>query len=84
MPSTVRDSAVPGCCEVDLLVYFGQAMHEFTGGLEALYEALFELEAALLAAAFSAPIFVQYQETVLDEDRLDAYKLMALRLTAQG
>lgn len=85
VPSTVRDSAVLGRREVDLLVYFGQAVHEFTGGLEALYEDLFAMEATLLAAAYATPgVLVQYQETVLDEDRLDAYKLMALRLTVQG
>ena len=85
VPSTVRDSEVLGRRSIELLVYFGVAVHEFTGGLEALYADLFAMEAALLAAAFAAPgVFVQYQETVLDEDRLDAYKLMALRVTAEG
>lgn len=85
VPSTVRDSPVLGLRSVELLVYFGQAVHEFTAGLEALCAELFEMEAALLAAAFATPgICVEYQETVLDEDRLDAYKLMALRVTVQG
>lgn len=85
VPSTVRDSQVLGRRSIDLLIYFGQAAHEFTAGLEALYADLFAMEAALLAAAFAVPgIFVQYQETVLDEDRLDAYKLMALRVMVEG
>lgn len=85
VPSTIRDSEALGRRSVELLVYFGQAVHEFTAGLEALYADLFAMESALLAAAFATPnIFVQYQETVLDEDRLDAYKLMALRVTVEG
>lgn len=85
VPSTVRYSEVISRRRCELLVYFGQPIHEFTGGLESLYESLFGLEAALLAAAQATPgVWVQYEETILDEDRLDAYKLMALRLTVEG
>jgi len=84
VPSTVRQKNVY-MRECDLIVYFGQPIHEFTGGLESLYTSLFTMEAALLAAARSiTSIVVIYDETVLDEDRLSAYKLMALRLTVAG
>ena len=70
-------------CEIT--VYFGQPIHEFDGGLEALYASLFTMEAALLAASQQTPgVVVEYRETVLDEDRVDAYKLMALRLVVEG
>jgi hypothetical protein len=29
-------------------------------------------------------VYVEYQETVLDEDKLDMYKLMCLRVVVQG
>lgn len=85
VPSVATYSPVLGHRRIDLLVYFGHALHEFSGGLEALYAAQFELEAALIAAATStAGLYVEYVETILDEDRLDAYKLTALRLIVEG
>lgn len=84
VPSTVRQVNM-GLREIDLVVYFGQPIHEFTSGLEALYESLFTMEAELLAVAKAqTSMMVTYEETVLDEDRVDAYKLMALRLKIAG
>lgn len=84
VPSTVRQINI-SMREIDLVVYFGQPIHEFTAGLEALYESLFTMEAELLAAAKAqTSMMVTYEETVLDEDRVDAYKLMALRLKIAG
>lgn len=63
------------------LVYFGQPIHEFSDGLEALYESLLDMEEALIAALGDLPgATVIHRETVFDEDRVDAYKLMALRV----
>lgn len=85
VPSTVRYADVIGQRQANVLVYFGQPIHEFTGGLEALYTSLFTMENALLEAAQSTDgVFVEYEETVLDEDRVAAYKLMALRLVVEG
>ena len=43
------------------------------------------MEAPQLDASQQTPgVFVEYRETVLDEDRVDAYKLMALRLVVEG
>ena len=66
-------------CEV--LIYFGQPVHEFTEGLEAQWQSLLEMESTLLEAFRSVPGVrgVKYRETVLDEDRIEAYKLLAIR-----
>ena len=42
------------------------------------------MEAALIDAAEGSGVYCQYRETVTDEDRVDAYKLMALRVAVQG
>lgn len=85
VPSTIRYGEVLGQRECEVTVYFGLPIHEFTAGLEAMYADMFAMEAALIGAAQSTPdVYVQYLETVLDEDRLEAYKLMALRLNVTG
>ena len=47
------------------------------GGLEAVYSALFGLEAEIIERLRS--LQHRYIETVTDEDRLDTYKLMSIR-----
>jgi effector-binding domain-containing protein len=43
------------------------------------------MESTLLTAAQQAPnCAVIYQETILDEDRIDAYKLLAIRCRVDG
>ncbi len=70
-------------CEA--LIYYGVPIQAFDDvpdaegrvRLEKLYAALFDMDAAIRAAVVAqrgSPL-----ETVLDEDRLDTYKLMALR-----
>lgn len=41
-------------------------------------------ESALIDADYAAPLRVNYVETIIDEDRIDGYKLMALRLSVDG
>lgn len=85
VPGTVRDAAVIGRRSAECTVYAGMPILEFEGGLEALYSALFGLEAALLTALRTAPgIIVRHIETVLDEDEVADYKLMALRVEVEG
>ena len=85
VPSRVADDSVIGRRDVECLIYFGQPIHEFSEGVEALYESLLTMEVALITAAVqTGGIMVQYMETVLDEDRIDAYKLMALRVRVVG
>jgi hypothetical protein len=50
--------------------------------LEKLYSALFDLEAQIRAKLAGG--LGMYDETVTDEDRLETYKLMAIRGTVWG
>lgn len=79
----------------EVLIYFGAPVQPFEDEpddagrtrLEKVYAALFEMEAAILAV-FGAPPdgvrVVRYLETITDEDRLDTYKLMAVRCEVVG
>lgn len=67
------------------LISFGLPITEGDGRLEALYEQIFTLEAALLSALpTSGSWLARWVETVTDEDRATAYKLMALRVEVVG
>jgi hypothetical protein len=71
--------------QVQCLIYFGQAQHEFAEGLQAQYEALLAMEAALIDAAQGLRTAAAiHRETIFDEDRVDAYKLLALRVDLMG
>lgn len=79
---------------IEALVYFGQPIHEFTGepaspdttGLEELYAGLLAMEAEIISALRTLPggVSCVYRDTILDEDRTDAYKLMCLRVEISG
>lgn len=85
VPSRVLDGQVIGRRAVEGLLYFGQPIHEATGGLEAEWSSLLALEAQIIGALEATPTAsCQYLETVLDEDRIDAYKLLAIRFRAIG
>ncbi len=84
VPSLARHSNVIGLRETEVLIYFGKPIHEFESGLEDVYQELFAMEAALIDAAESSGVYCEYRETVADEDRVDGYKLMALRMAVQG
>lgn len=80
-----RDEKATTLCrkKVDVLVYYGMAQSEAdAGSLEAVYESLCTLEDAVIAAMEGSTDFIAtWQETVTDEDRLEAYKLFASRFT---
>jgi hypothetical protein len=61
---------------IETLVYFGAATTK-SEGLESVYGDLFDLETAILAKLQT--LGGRYRETLTDEDRLDAYKLMTIR-----
>lgn len=85
VPSLSRHASVLGQRQTEALIYFGKPIHEFEAGLEDLYQELYDMEAALIDTAESTSgVYCQYQETVADEDRVDGYKLMALRVMVQG
>jgi hypothetical protein len=67
--------------ECETLIYFGAPIAN-SEGMEAVYAALFQLEGNLLAVLRRAGH--RYRETITDEDRLDAYKIMALRVDIIG
>lgn len=67
----------------ECLVYFGMDITAAeAGGLEAVYAALFGLEAEIIERLKA--LGHRYIETVTDEDRLDAYKLMTIRAELVG
>lgn len=80
---------------MDLLVYFGSPVHGFEaddpdtqptlGGTEEVYEALFALEQSIITALKLGEGFgIRHVDTVTDEDRIAAYKLMVCRFEVIG
>ena len=67
--------------ECETLIYFGAPIAN-SEGMEAVYTSLFALEAEILAVLKAQG--ARYRETITDEDRLDAYKLMAIRADIVG
>lgn len=71
--------------KVAALIYFGINQHDFEAGLEELYAELLAMERKLLqAASAQGTAFVRHIETLMDEDALDGYKLMALRVSIEA
>jgi hypothetical protein len=72
-----------GGSTAELLIYFGADIGAAeSGGLEAVYTALFDLESAIRQKISDANGI--YRETITDEDRLDTYKVMAVRCEVMG
>lgn len=67
--------------ECETLIYFGAPIAN-SEGMEAVYESLFALEAEILTVLRA--LGARYRETITDEDRLDAYKLMVIRADITG
>lgn len=90
VPSLAADGVAIGRRSVDLLIYFGMPIQPFDDvpdaagrtRLEKLYAALFELDE--LVRATLAQHGGLYRETITDEDRLDTYKLMAIRASIEA
>lgn len=80
VPSIGRYGAMIAARQCELLIYVGLDVHEFEAGLEALYQQLFAMEAAVIDAALAGgDLRFSYIETIFDEDRVDAFKLIAIR-----
>lgn len=77
VPSRLTPGRPYSARTIDTLIYFG-AQTATSEGLETVYDALFTLEAAILAEVKT--LGGRYIETITDEDRLDAYKLMTVRV----
>lgn len=91
VPSDMRpNSQLPYRMDCECLIYFGQALQPFDDApdsagrtrLEKVYAALLQMDAEIRAAVRGR--FFECLETVLDEDRLETYKLMALRIKVNG
>ena len=90
VPTTVRHGDIIGMRAAEVLIYFGKPIEEFGEEpddegrvrLEKLYASLFELEEAIIEVL--AALGGEYEETLLDEDRIDTYKLMAIRAVVEG
>lgn len=83
VPSRASHGATLTRKRLDVLIYFGVPISESEeGGLEAVYAALCAMEDEIIVALESSADFTAvWQDTVTDEDRLEAYKLFASRFT---
>ena len=85
VPDFARNLPAMSVRAVECLIYFGKPIHEFDAGLESLYTEIFAMEVALInALPRSGDYVVRWLETITDEDRVEAYKLMALRVQLDG
>ena len=90
VPSRADNGAAYAHRKVDLLIYFGMPIQPFDDApdaagrvrLEKLYAALFDLEAAIITRIGQAG--GHYVETITDEDRLETFKVMAVRCDIEG
>jgi len=90
VPSRLLSGYTLTARKVELLIYFGLPITPFDDApdvdgrtrLEKLYAALFDLETAIRGAVITRGGV--YLETITDEDRLDTYKLMAIRCEVSG
>lgn len=85
VPSKIGDEAVLGRRGVEVLVYFGQPIHEFSTDLEGQWQSLLAMEAEILGRLHqTAGVTFDYRDTFLDEDRIEAYKVLAIRGVVSG
>jgi hypothetical protein len=90
VPSLARDGRALGRRDIDLLIYFGAPVQAFDDTpdaegrtrMEKVYAELFEIEARVREQLTRHGGL--YRETITDEDRLDTYKLMAVRCEVTG
>jgi hypothetical protein len=80
VPSRIVPGKPYGNRTAECFIYFGTQTTN-SQGLEAVYANLFDLEAAILDVLKT--LKGRYVETLTDEDRLDTYKLMAVRCELQ-
>jgi hypothetical protein len=82
VPERVTPGKPYGRRTVETLIFFGVKL-DAADGLESVYEALFTLEASIIAAV--RDIGGVYVETITDRDEIELpYKLMAIRCNLTG
>lgn len=82
VPDRVLPGKPYGSRTAEVSIFFGMDIGESEDGLQAVYTAAFELEAAILVVLKT--LQGRYLETVTDSDRLPTYKLMAVRCELVG
>jgi len=90
VPSVVTDGPTISRKQCDVWIYFGAEAKEVDAeadadgrvGLEKVYAALFDLEGLIRDAVHANGGICR--DTVTDEDRLSAYKLMAIKAVVEG
>lgn len=80
VPDRITPAAY-GKREAECSIFFGVPIAT-SEGLDAVYTALFALESAIIAAVRAHG--GRYLETITDSDRLDTYKMMAVRCRVEG
>lgn len=90
VPSKLENGRTIQRRSADVLIYFGLPIQPFDDTpdaagrvrLEKLYAALFDIEEQIRLITYRNR--GKYVETITDEDRLDTYKLMAVRCQVEG
>ena len=80
--SRVTPTVVRPRREIELLIYYGQPLHDFAVGLEALTESHMAMEASIIEVV--EDFGGKYIETITDEDRLEGYKMMSINVSISG
>jgi len=76
VPTRITPGRPYGKRTAETTIYFGAPIAN-SEGMEQVYAALFDLEALIIEKVKT--LQGRYLETITDEDRLDTYKLMAIR-----
>lgn len=85
VPSRIEQGQSLDGRKCEALIYFGVPLHEFDQGLESLYSELLDLEAALIqAAVYQSGVYCTWIETIMDEDRTEAFKMLALSVRIEA
>jgi hypothetical protein len=82
VPTRIVDGRALNYRRAECLIYFGMDQAESENGLEAVYSALFSTESLIREIVENNGGLCI--ETLTDEDRLDTYKLMAVRCEVDG
>lgn len=90
VPSRLSNGLTVSRRKCELLIYFGVPTQPFDDApdaagrtrLEKLYAELFDLETKIRERVYRNR--GKYLETITDEDRLETYKLMAVRCEVEG
>lgn len=85
VPSKIADGTNLQQRGTEVLVHFGQPIDVFTTDLEGQWQSLLAMEDAILKKLQASPgFFFGYRDTFLDEDRIEASKVLAIRGTVEG